>query len=188
MKHHKKILSQRKKRYQKHREKEIALKKIYYQKHRERILARSKAYYLKHCEKIKEKRKTYYVEHKMERIAYTVKWQRNNPQKVRERTKRFYSSDKGRISDRNEKHKRRIRKGKGSGITNQQWNELLRKHNFRCAYCGIKDNMTIDHVVPLSKGGKHSIENIVPACAKCNSRKHTSLDWKPQIYKKVIGE
>ena len=39
-----------------------------------------------------------------------------------------------------------------------------------------QENLTVDHVVPLSKEGKHDIENIVPACKSCNSKKHnTSL-------------
>lgn len=41
-----------------------------------------------------------------------------------------------------------------------------------CAYCGeYAERMTIDHVVPLSRGGTHTIENIVAACGPCNSSK-----------------
>lgn len=46
-----------------------------------------------------------------------------------------------------------------------------------CAYCttGVYEHM--DHVVPLSKGGPHSLDNVVPACAPCNRRKHV---WVPR--------
>ena len=43
-----------------------------------------------------------------------------------------------------------------------------------CAYCGKKiefDDMTIDHIVPQSKGGKDTPENTVPACQLCNNQK-----------------
>jgi 5-methylcytosine-specific restriction endonuclease McrA len=45
---------------------------------------------------------------------------------------------------------------------------------WQCAYCGKSvptKRRTVDHVVPLSKGGKHVPENIVPSCRPCNSRK-----------------
>lgn len=41
-----------------------------------------------------------------------------------------------------------------------------------CSYCGSTDNLTLDHVVPLARGGQHRVENLVAACKPCNSRKH----------------
>ena len=44
----------------------------------------------------------------------------------------------------------------------------------RCAYCGVKPKeLTIDHVVPLARGGGHTSENLVPACWSCNLAKAT---------------
>ena len=41
-----------------------------------------------------------------------------------------------------------------------------------CAYCGIKNKkMTIDHIIPLSSGGKNSWTNCITSCQKCNSKK-----------------
>ena len=40
-----------------------------------------------------------------------------------------------------------------------------------CAYCGSREDLTLDHVVPLSRGGTHAIDNLVAACKPCNSRK-----------------
>lgn len=51
-----------------------------------------------------------------------------------------------------------------------------------CRYCGSTTGLTIDHVVPLSKGGKWVWENLVTACTKCNSKKGSKslkqLGWK----------
>ena len=51
-----------------------------------------------------------------------------------------------------------------------------------CRYCGAKSNLTIDHVVPLSKGGKWVWENLVTACGRCNGKKGSrslkQLGWK----------
>ena len=44
----------------------------------------------------------------------------------------------------------------------------------RCAYCGSDGDLHIEHVVPISKGGPHSIGNIIPACKSCNFSKRDS--------------
>lgn len=48
-----------------------------------------------------------------------------------------------------------------------------------CSYCGSTENITVDHVVPLSKGGKHEQANLAPACFSCNSSKgaRTLDEW-----------
>jgi 5-methylcytosine-specific restriction endonuclease McrA len=49
--------------------------------------------------------------------------------------------------------------------------EILRRDKHQCQYCLSKKNLTVDHVIPRSKGGKHSWDNVVIACESCNSRK-----------------
>jgi 5-methylcytosine-specific restriction endonuclease McrA len=44
-----------------------------------------------------------------------------------------------------------------------------------CQYCGSHSNLTVDHVIPRSKGGTSSWENIVASCAPCNRRKGDRL-------------
>jgi 5-methylcytosine-specific restriction endonuclease McrA len=49
---------------------------------------------------------------------------------------------------------------------------IFRRDNFRCQYCGKYDgNLTLDHVVPKSKNGEDSWENLVTACIVCNNKK-----------------
>lgn len=40
-----------------------------------------------------------------------------------------------------------------------------------CIYCGTEDNPTVDHLIPLSRGGAHSLKNLAPACLSCNCSK-----------------
>jgi len=59
-------------------------------------------------------------------------------------------------------------------LTLDQWNEIKRRFQYRCAYCGMGNKkLTRDHVTPLIAGGDDSVMNIVPACGSCNARKHT---------------
>ncbi|MGL5922161.1 HNH endonuclease [Chroococcidiopsis sp.] len=43
---------------------------------------------------------------------------------------------------------------------------------YKCAYCGKQESLTIDHVIAISKDGKDCISNIIPACLSCNSSKY----------------
>jgi 5-methylcytosine-specific restriction endonuclease McrA len=48
---------------------------------------------------------------------------------------------------------------------------VLRRDGFNCQYCGSRDRLTVDHVLPKSRGGKDTWENLVAACTSCNNRK-----------------
>jgi len=52
---------------------------------------------------------------------------------------------------------------------------VLARDRHRCQYCGSSHHLTIDHVIPRSRGGDSSWENIVTSCAPCNSRKGDRL-------------
>lgn len=48
---------------------------------------------------------------------------------------------------------------------------VFRRDHHRCQYCGDRDRLTIDHVMPRSRGGRDTWENLVTACVPCNNRK-----------------
>ena len=63
---------------------------------------------------------------------------------------------------------------------------VIYRDKYTCQYCGIKEKkMTIDHVVPSSKGGKSSFENCVASCKACNSRKGNRLCTQIKMFPKV---
>ena len=52
-----------------------------------------------------------------------------------------------------------------------------------CWYCGLPvgfKNLTMDHVIPLSRGGRSTKDNLVPCCKACNTKKKSSLpvEWE----------
>lgn len=54
---------------------------------------------------------------------------------------------------------------------------IFKRDNFSCQYCGTGKDLTLDHLIPKSKGGKSSWTNLVTACRRCNTRKG---DFKPE--------
>jgi 5-methylcytosine-specific restriction endonuclease McrA len=69
-------------------------------------------------------------------------------------------------------------------FTVADWLLVMRDWCWRCAYCGetlSSSTRSIDHVVPLSRNGRNSRDNIVACCRRCNSRKHDRFlsEWLP---------
>lgn len=58
-------------------------------------------------------------------------------------------------------------------LTLKEWLERLEEFNHQCAYCSepLEGMGWIEHMQPLSRGGYHRKENVVPACQKCNQEK-----------------
>jgi len=44
-----------------------------------------------------------------------------------------------------------------------------------CSYCGSPNELTIDHIVPLSQGGSNRVDNLTVAYRRCNTSKHNAL-------------
>lgn len=76
---------------------------------------------------------------------------------------------------------RRI-KTQNSNFTSKDWLYLMNKYEWKCVYCGkklVKGNRTLDHIIPISRNGEHTIENLIPCCVSCNSSKNNKLlsEW-----------
>lgn len=82
------------------------------------------------------------------------KWQRENPEKQRACIKKYENSRKGKIAiiKRRATREKRVRK---------QCDQLpfIDLHNIRQFYVNCPEGMVVDHIIPLSKGGKHHISN-----------------------------
>lgn len=104
--------------------------------------------------------------------ANANKWQREHPEQARAGHRKYDRTERGRASKKARANRRRILEINGISFTAEQWLLRLREFDNRCVYCGSKQRkLTADHWMPLSKGGTNDINNIVPACRSCNSRK-----------------
>lgn len=52
---------------------------------------------------------------------------------------------------------------------------IYKRDNHKCQYCGSTKNLTIDHIVPRSRGGENTWENMTVACISCNTKKSNKL-------------
>ena len=53
-----------------------------------------------------------------------------------------------------------------------------------CVYCGEKEGLTIDHIIPVSRGGKSTFENCVAACRSCNHKKGSKTPSEANMFMK----
>ena len=82
----------------------------------------------------------------------------------------------GREMARSQRHERRLALSSTApdkSYTPSQWASLCAEYDNRCACCGEEKSLTVDHIIPVSRGGRNSIENIQPLCRSCNSSKGT---------------
>jgi 5-methylcytosine-specific restriction endonuclease McrA len=87
---------------------------------------------------------------------------------------KYRKTDKGKDAQKRSSHIRRAKVQDAGTYTNEQWQERLAEYNYCCAYCYKPfpvNELTVDHMQPISRGGTNTIDNLVPACKPCNSRK-----------------
>lgn len=91
--------------------------------------------------------------------------------------KKFAKTDKGRfVKHKVEIRRRRQLRAESCTLTRAQWLDIKAVFQNQCAYCRQTfQRLEMDHLIPLSRGGRHIAENIVPACRRCNASKGDRL-------------
>jgi len=59
---------------------------------------------------------------------------------------------------------------------------LFKRDDNKCQYCGSSADLTIDHIIPKSKGGSSTWENLVTACTQCNNKKDNKSPAEVGMY------
>ena len=153
---------------------------------RERERFASDDYRKRRTEQIKEwrKRATAYVDRERLRL---VRWRKANRQHAYATLKNWRAKHPQLQRLQVARRRARIRGSTGPGVTAAQWAAICARYtdpqgNITCAYCWRKCAATIDHVVPISRGGLDAPDNVVPACRRCNCSKGAKLlsEWRAQ--------
>lgn len=81
--------------------------------------------------------------------------------------------------------KRARANGREGKFTAEEWKELKARHGHRCLACRKTEpaiKLQADHIVPLTKGGSNSIDNIQPLCGSCNkSKRQREIDYRVSV-------
>jgi 5-methylcytosine-specific restriction endonuclease McrA len=139
--------------------------------------ARQRAFYLKNKAALLAYKKTYYEENKPMLLDKQSSYRKSNPEKVKEQFDAWRANSPEVVKANSKKRKARMRGAGIKKITPKEIKNLLAQ---KCFYCQQNDATQIDHVVPVARGGTHSIGNLLPACTSCNSSKNKWFitEWK----------
>ena len=163
-------------RYQRDKEKRLAAQKIYYAANSERIKEYVKGWRQANPDKVKQYHDEYAAanpEKERERHkAKSRKRQIEQPEKLAEADRRWRQANPDKVRA---KTARRRAKKVTNGVYKILPRELKRLYASPCAHCGATGNTVADHIIPLVRGGRHSIGNLQPLCFTCNSVKQGRL-------------
>lgn len=73
--------------------------------------------------------------------------------------------------EKSKRRKAQMRGGHAIKVTAAQLRQRFAQFGNTCAYCGTGGDLHIEHVVPISRGGTHTLGNVLPACQRCNYSK-----------------
>ena len=123
-------------------------------------------------EEINAKHRVYYEANKEQRSAKIKAYRKSHPEIGQAASSR---------------RRARLAAAPVNDLTPPQWEAIKQHYNYRCVYCPDtcwhcrqkKHKLTLDHIIPISKGGSHTASNIVPACSTCNKKKNAGPPPRP---------
>lgn len=116
---------------------------------------------------------------KPERIAKVKQWHLEHKERVKQIKTKYAHSPEGRIKRKEQSHKRiALEKNLKKRINMKYWVWLCKALQYHCIGCGKQytlETLTIDHWLPINKGGDNDEWNLQPLCKSCNSRKQDRI-------------
>ena len=114
---------------------------------------------------------------KRRRQAATLAYYYRNPGKCRGATRAWFNSNPEKTASYNHRRRSQMAGNKSGTISKREIRRLLESP---CLACGAIGSSTIEHLIPVSRGGSHTIGNLAPLCGPCNSSKgpRTWMEWR----------
>jgi 5-methylcytosine-specific restriction endonuclease McrA len=108
-----------------------------------------------HPEQRRAAKRLYYARHREHHKAVMAAYHKTHPEVLRVKSNAYRA---------------RARAAEGQ-FTSVEWRSLVESYGGKCAYRGETGPVQVDHRTPLTRGGKNSIDNVLPACGRCNREK-----------------
>jgi len=174
-------------------EKVRAASKRFAKRHPERVKAACESWRARNKEYLKKWYLNYMATNPIQKQKYLAQleeWRNQNPERVKVAKQKWAKENAGKVKEihrnwrkknperhrahgKNTRYKRRTQ-SKNSDITTDFLIELKKKVANTCPYCGLYTEMLhLDHIIPLSRGGTHTKDNVMYCCPTCNLTKHT---------------
>jgi 5-methylcytosine-specific restriction endonuclease McrA len=134
--------------------------------HREEVNSKARERRQEDIEHYREIGRNSYERHAEERRKYSLEYFKLHPEKS--------------VAANNRRRAQKL--ASGGSHKEEEWQSLKAFHDYKCLCCEKREpeiKLTRDHVIPLTKGGTDSIDNVQPLCARCNSKKNNKhIDYR----------
>jgi 5-methylcytosine-specific restriction endonuclease McrA len=158
-------------------------RKKWYQENAEELKKQSKKRYQENSEFAKEYSKQRYRENAEKLRLVSREYRQKNSKLIKQYNKQYRQTEKGKAIN-NDAHARRSKRAKAVGgeFLYETKQEIFKRDKGICQHCGIEvsmkrgGNASFDHLIPVSWGGKSTLENGQLLCKSCNSSKSNKLD------------
>jgi len=136
------------------------------------------AWYHENKERARAKNIAWHENNRPKKQAINAKYRKAHPEKVRAATESHRIAFPEKYIEYRANRRARKRNAPGNGIPASAILELTKLQNGKCAYCGEKKLLTLDHIEPLATGGAHDVSNAQMVCKSCNSSKGAKDPYK----------
>ena len=120
-------------------------------------------------------------------VAYRKEWVSKNRDRLQEYSRSYYRNNRILMLHHRSNQKARERGYEGI-LSLDDWKLVLSLTDGQCIACEENAADSIDHVLPLVKGGMNTVQNIQPMCIKCNLKKGTRLvDFRSEEFVRKIN-
>jgi 5-methylcytosine-specific restriction endonuclease McrA len=163
-------------------EKHKATKARYRIANRQYFADKAREYYWANPDKFRKRSKEWAADYKDEIAIKNAEYKKANAPRLKEQGRKWRKNNLDKVIAAN--HRRRVRLEENGIylITKKEIQRLLKRP---CFYCGdLAEHL--DHIVPVSRGGRHSIGNLIQSCASCNFSKSNKLitEWRRDLRKR----
>lgn len=147
-------------------------------------------YYLNNKTKINKIQKQYNSKNRNKILEYSKQYYLLNREKLLNKNKFYRSTSEGNLRHRLSEQKRRIliKQSSDNTITVESVKLKFKEQDNKCYICNvpisfeIRESYDLEHKIPLSRNGKHTISNIALSCPSCNNKKYM------KTYKEILGD